>query len=216
MNPFVKFLNSSIGRKYVMAITGLSLLLFLIVHLVGNLTLYVGPEAFNEYAYFLESNPLLPVAEAGLAAVFLVHIVFAIMLINKNRGSRSDKYQSSLGMGAKTLASTTMWVTGPLLLVFLLIHLWDFRISKEFIDPSEYDLAAMVIARFKSPIGLGIYVTSMVVLGFHMWHAFQSAFQTLGLAHPRYRGLIQLTGRAIAVLLVVGFGGIPCYLFFAG
>ena len=109
-----------------------------------------------------------------------------------------------------------MWVTGPLLLVFLLIHLWDFRISKEFLDASEYDLAAMVTARLKSPIGFGIYSISIVVLGFHMWHAFQSAFQTLGIAHPRYRGIIKITGRAITALLVAGFGGIPVYLFLAG
>ena len=216
MNSFVKFLNSSIGRKYVMAITGLSLTLFLLVHMAGNLTLYFGADAFNEYAHLIESNPLLPLAEIGLFVLFVVHIVFAVFLTTKNKTSRTDKYRSELGMGAKSLASTTMWITGPLLLVFLLIHLWDFRISKEFIDPSEYDLAAMVIARFKSPIGFGIYSLSMVVLGFHMWHAFQSAFQTLGMAHPRYRGLIKLTGRGIAVLLVVGFGGIPCYLFFAG
>ncbi|WP_419190173.1 succinate dehydrogenase cytochrome b subunit [Saltatorellus ferox] len=216
MNPFVKFLNSSIGRKYVMAVTGLSLTLFLLVHMAGNLTLYAGPKAFNDYAYLLESNPLLPVAEAGLAALFFVHVLFAVFLTTKNKASRTDKYRSQLGMGAKSVASTTMWITGPLLLVFLLIHLWDFRISKEFLDESEYDLAAMVTARLKSPIGFGIYLVSMGVLGFHMWHAFQSAFQTLGFAQPRYRGLIKITGRVITVLLVAGFGGIPIYLFFAG
>ncbi|MFT5732596.1 MAG: succinate dehydrogenase / fumarate reductase cytochrome b subunit [Planctomycetota bacterium] len=216
MNPFVKFLNSSIGRKYVMAVTGLSLTLFLLVHMAGNLTLYAGNQAFNDYAHLLESNPLLPLAEASLAALFFVHILFAVFLTKKNRDSRSDKYRSKLGMGVKTIASTTMWVTGPLLLVFLLIHLWDFRISKEFLDASEYDLAAMVTARLKSPIGFGIYSISIVVLGFHMWHAFQSAFQTLGIAHPRYRGIIKITGRAITALLVAGFGGIPVYLFLAG
>ncbi|MDB4561847.1 hypothetical protein N9185_00565, partial [bacterium] len=135
-------------------------------------------------------------------------------LTGRNKTSRSDKYQSSLGMGAKTVASTTMWITGPVLLVFLVIHIWDFRISKELLD--EYDLAQMVVDRLRHPVGFVIYTASIGMVGLHMWHAFQSAFQTLGVAHPRYRSLIQNTGRLITALLVAGFGGIPFYLFFTG
>jgi len=214
MNSFIRFLNSSIGRKYVMAVTGLSLTLFLLVHMAGNLTLYAGNDAFNEYAELLESNPLLPLAEAGLLVLFVVHILFAVLLTGRNKGSRSEKYQSSLGMGAKTVASTTMWITGPVLLVFLVIHIWDFRISKELVE--EYDLAQMVVDRLRHPVGFMIYTASIGMVGLHMWHAFQSAFQTLGVAHPRYRALIQNTGRLITALLVAGFGGIPFYLFFTG
>ena len=214
MNSFIRFLSSSIGRKYVMAVTGLSLTLFLLVHMAGNLTLYAGNDAFNEYADLLESNPLLPLAEAGLLVLFVVHILFAVLLTGRNKTSRSDKYQSSLGMGAKTVASTTMWITGPVLLVFLVIHIWDFLISKELLD--EYDLAQMVVDRLRHPVGFVIYTASIGMVGLHMWHAFQSAFQTLGVAHPRYRSLIQNTGRLITALLVAGFGGIPFYLFFTG
>jgi len=214
MNSFIRFLNSSIGRKYVMAVTGLSLTLFLLVHMAGNLTLYAGNEAFNEYADLLESNPLLPLAEAGLLVLFVVHILFAVLLTGRNKTSRSDKYQSNLGMGSKTVASTTMWITGPVLLVFLVIHIWDFRISKELLE--EYDLAQMVVDRLRHPLGFVIYTASIAMVGLHMWHAFQSAFQTLGVAHPRYRALIQNTGRLITALLVAGFGGIPFYLFFTG
>jgi len=214
MNSFIRFLNSSIGRKYVMAVTGLSLTLFLLVHMAGNLTLYAGNEAFNEYADLLESNPLLPLAEAGLLVLFVVHILFAVLLTGRNKTSRSEKYQSNLGMGSKTVASTTMWITGPVLLVFLVIHIWDFRISKELLE--EYDLAQMVVDRLRHPLGFVIYTASIAMVGLHMWHAFQSAFQTLGVAHPRYRALIQNTGRLITALLVAGFGGIPFYLFFTG
>lgn len=214
MNSFVRFLNSSIGRKYVMAVTGLSLTLFLLVHMAGNLTLYAGNDAFNAYAEVLESNPLLPVAEAGLLGLFVVHILFAVLLTGRNRSSRSERYRSDLGMGAKTVASTTMWITGPLLLVFLVIHIWDFRISKEFLE--EVDLAQMVVDRLRHPAGFLIYTGAVVLVGLHMWHAFQSAFQTLGVAHPRYRVLIQNTGRLITAALVAGFGGIPAYLFFTG
>ncbi|MEM9801033.1 MAG: succinate dehydrogenase cytochrome b subunit [Planctomycetota bacterium] len=214
MTALVRFLNSSIGRKYVMAVSGLSLTLFLLVHMAGNLTLYAGNEAFNDYAHVLESNPLLPLAEAGLAALFVVHVAIAVALIRRNKSSRSVAYKSKLGMGAKTVASTTMWITGPLLLVFLLIHLWDFRIRKELVD--DYDLAEMVVERLRSPIGFGIYVIAVGLVGLHMWHAFQSAFQTLGVAHPRYRGLIKNTGRLITIALVAGFGGIPFYIYFTG
>lgn len=213
MNPFVRFLKSSIGRKYVMAVTGLSLTLFLLVHMAGNLTLYAGAEAFNEYADLLESNPLLPLAEAGLLVLFVVHVAFAVFLIKGNRTSRDVGYRADLGMGQKTLASKTMWVTGPLILLFLFVHLWDFRIAKELVEGGEYDLAQMVIDRLRSPVGFGIYVVAIGLTGLHMWHAFQSAFQTLGVAHPRYRNLILHTGRLISLALVAGFGGIPFYLF---
>lgn len=216
MNPFVRFLNSSIGRKYVMALSGLSLTLFLLVHMAGNLTLYVSNDAFNAYAHALESNPLLPLAEAGLLALFLVHIAFAVLLTVRNKSARDTGYKADLGMGAKTVASTTMWITGPLILVFLLIHLWDFRISKEFAEDGDYDLAWMVVDRLNSPAGLIIYMLGIAMVGLHMWHAFQSAFQTLGVAHPRYRNLILWTGRAVTVLLVAGFGGLPLYFFFLG
>ena len=213
MNPFVRFLNSSIGRKYVMAATGLSLTLFLIVHMAGNLTLYAGEDAFNAYAHLIESNPLLPLAEAGLLGLFSVHIVVAVLLIARNNSSRSTAYSASLGMGAKTFASQTMRFTGPLLLIFLAVHLWDFRISKEFIDESEVDLAKMVLARLRQPLGVAIYLAGVGLVGLHMWHAFQSAFQTLGVSHPRYRAALLWSGRLLSIALVVGFGALPIYVF---
>ena len=206
-----RFLTSSIGRKYVMAVTGLSLVLFLLAHLAGNLTLFISDEAFNGYAKALEANPLLPLAELGLAAVFGVHIAMAIWLIALNKEARNQGYRSQLGVGAKTLASTTMQVTGPLLLVFLVIHLWDFRVQKFF--DHELDLAAAVRARLSSPVGASIYFAGMLVLLLHLWHAFQSSFQTLGVAHPRYRTLILWLGRGLALALFLGFTAIPAWLF---
>lgn len=207
-----RFLSSSLGRKYVMAVSGLALVLFLVAHLAGNLTLFVGNDLFNAYAHALESNPLLPLLEAGLAAVFLVHIALAVVLIVQNRAARRDKYRSELGKGGKSLASATMTITGPLVLVFLLIHLWDFRISKLFVDDG-YDLAVAVRERLASPLGATIYIFGLLALGLHLWHAFQSAFQTLGLGHPRWRQVILWTGRALAILLFVGFVSFPFWLF---
>jgi len=207
-----RFLSSSLGRKYVMAVSGLALVLFLIAHLAGNLTLFVGNDLFNAYAKALESNPLLPLAEAGLAAVFLVHIALAVLLITKNRAARRDKYRSDLGKGGKTLASATMSITGPIVLVFLLIHLYDFRISRMFVDEG-YDLAVAVRARLASPLGATIYIFGLLALGTHLWHGFQSAFQTLGLGHPRWRQVVLWTGRVLTLLLFLGFVSFPFWLF---
>lgn len=206
-----RFLTSSIGRKYVMAVTGLSLVLFLLVHLAGNLTLYISDAAFNGYAAALEANPLLPLAELGLAALFGVHSAMAFWLTILNRRARKDGYRSQLGVGRKTLASTTMAVTGPLVLVFVLIHVWDFRVQK-FLD-HELDLALAVRDRLASPVGASIYMFFMVVLLLHLWHAFQSSFQTFGLGHDRWRNVVLWAGRALAVVLFVGFLSFPVWLF---
>jgi succinate dehydrogenase / fumarate reductase cytochrome b subunit len=207
-----RFLSSSLGRKYVMAATGLLLVLFLIAHLAGNLTLFIGNGTFNAYAHALESNPLLPLLEAGLAALFLVHIALAIVLIVQNRAARRDKYRSELGKGGRSLASATMTITGPIVLVFLLIHLYDFRISKMFVAEG-YDLAVAVRERLASPLGATIYIFSMLALGTHLWHGFQSAFQTLGVGHPRWRQVILWVGRGLAVVLCLGFVSFPFWFF---
>lgn len=210
-----RFLTSSLGRKYVMAVSGLALVLFLVAHLAGNLTLFVGNDLFNAYAHALESNPLLPLMEAGLAAVFLVHIAVAIVLIVQNRAARRARYHSELGKGGrvgKTVASATMAITGPIVLVFLLIHIYDFRISKLFVDEG-YDLAVAVRARLSSPLGATIYIFGLLALGTHLWHGFQSAFQTLGVGHPRWRLVILWTGRVLAVVLFLGFVSFPFWLF---
>jgi succinate dehydrogenase / fumarate reductase cytochrome b subunit len=207
-----RFLSSSLGRKYVMAVTGLSLVLFLVAHLAGNLTLFVGNDTFNAYAHALESNPLLPLAELGLAGIFVVHIALAIALIVRNRAARRDPYRSDLGVGRKTIASMTMKVTGPIILVFLVIHLWDFRVAKMFADEG-YDLAIAVRERLAHPLGATIYIFSFLALGAHLWHGFQSAFQTLGVTHPRWRGPIVALGRVVAIGLFVGFSAITLWLF---
>lgn len=210
-----RFLSSSLGRKYVMAVSGLGLVLFLVVHLAGNLTLFLGNDLFNAYAHALESNPLLPLLEAGLAAVFLVHIALAVWLIVQNRAARRAKYHAELGMGGtvgQSFASATMAITGPIVLVFLLIHIYDFRISKLFVDEG-YDLAVAIRERLASPLGAAIYFIGVLALGVHLWHGFQSAFQTLGLSHPRARLVILWLGRGLAVALFLGFASFPFWLF---
>lgn len=201
------FLRSSIGRKFLMSLTGAALMGFVLVHLLGNLTLFADTSgsAFDRYAHALESNPLLPLAEIGLVVLFVVHIALGIRLALDNRDARQARYKELQAHGGRTLASLTMPVTGVLILIFLIVHLLDFRLAER--DPDG--LAAMVVARLQSPLAALVYVVGVLALGVHLWHAFQSAFQSLGLFHPRYRDLIRNAGRAFAVLVAVGFAAFP-------
>jgi succinate dehydrogenase / fumarate reductase cytochrome b subunit len=133
-------------------------------------------------------------------------------LIVQNRAARRDEYRSELGLGGMTFASKTMTVTGPLGLVLLLIHLYDFRISRMFVDEG-YDLAVAVRERLGSPLGATLYFAGLLALGVHLWHGFQSAFQSLGLGHPRWQPVILWSGRVIALILFLGFVSFPFWLF---
>lgn len=201
------FLRSSIGRKFAMALTGAALALFVLIHLIGNLTLFADAEglAFNAYAHTLESSPLLPLAEIGLAALFVVHIYLGIRTALDNRDARPGRYKDLAPHGNRTLASTSMIVTGLLVGAFLVVHLIDFRLA-----PRDADgLASMVVVRLSKPLGAAIYLIGVLALGVHLWHAFQSLFQTLGLNHPRYRPLIVKSGWAFALLIGGGFAAFP-------
>lgn len=207
------FLRSSIGRKFLMSLTGAALMVFVLAHLLGNLTLFADSSgaAFDRYAHALESNPLLPLAEVGLAVLFVVHIALGIRLALDNREARPARYKELSAHGERSLASLTMPVTGVLVLIFLVVHLIDFRLATR--DPDG--LAGMVVARLRTPLAALVYVVGVVALGVHLWHAFQSAFQSLGLFHPRYRELVRKGGRAFAVLVAVGFAAFPVAILIA-
>jgi succinate dehydrogenase / fumarate reductase cytochrome b subunit len=201
------FLRSSIGRKFAMGLTGAALALFVLIHLLGNLTLFADADgqAFNAYAHTLESSPLLPLAEIGLAALFVIHIYLGIRTALENREARPSRYKDLAPHGNRTLASTSMIVTGLLVGAFLVVHLIDFRLATR--DPDG--LASMVVVRLSKPIGAAIYLVGVLALGVHLWHAFQSLFQTFGLNHPRYRPLIVRAGWAFAILIGGGFAAFP-------
>ncbi len=211
MSWLERFLHSSIGRKALMAVTGLLLIGYLVLHLAGNLTLYADEkgESFNTYAESIAGNPLLPLAEVGLLALFLVHIGLGVRVALANREARKAGYRVRTSLGQRTFSSSTMLVTGVLVLVFLVVHVYDFRLPKLMGSPEAADLALLVKRRLASPIGAGIYLLGVGALGLHLAHAFQSAFQTLGVNHPRYRPLIARAGLALAVLLFLGFASFP-------
>ena len=222
MNWFTKTFSSTLGRKFIMSITGLFLCSFLVVHLVGNLTLFYkdGGEAFNIYSHFMANNPVIRTMEFVLVAGFLFHIYDAIVLTRRNKGARPVGYANNHPEENSTWSSRNMGLLGTVILVFLLVHLWNFFVPARFgelegVPEKEYlNLYSEVALAFKNPIYVGLYVISMVALAYHLIHGFQSAFQSLGLTHKKYTPFIQKFGVAFSIIISLGFAIIPLYFFF--
>ena len=210
MQRLGKRLRTSIGKKALMALTGLGLTVFLILHLLGNLTLFAGDAQFTAYAAKLTSNKaLVYTAEVGLLLLFLAHIVLAVRTSMENRAARDARYAIRTSKGAKTPGSASMLVTGALIAIFLVIHLLDFRLNREH---NVERLAFMVRERLSEPLGIAIYLAGVAAVGLHLSHAVQSAFHTLGVDHPRYVPLIRRGGLALALVLTLGFAAFPILL----
>lgn len=225
MNWLTKFLTSSIGKKMIMSLTGLFLIIFLVVHLIGNLQLMAsdGGQAFNEYAYLMTTNPLIKTVSYGLYFFILVHIVQGLVLWSQNRSARKSRYAVSNPATDKT--SQNMAWLGIIIMVFLILHLWQFWAQMKlgnlaFVPASEYgdgsikNLYAPVYNAFKDPIYVVVYVLSMIVIALHLKHGFQSAFQTLGLNHKKYMPFIKTLGIVYSILVPLGFAIIPIYFYF--
>jgi succinate dehydrogenase / fumarate reductase cytochrome b subunit len=210
----IRFLESSIGKKMMVAVAGLLLCGFLITHLLGNLLLFVGAGAFNKYASTLEHNPLLPLAEIGLAVLFLIHIALSVRARLANMAARPTGYQVTADKGARTPGSRSMAISGSLILLFLIVHLKTFRFAAK--EMRESDMYQLVTSAFTNPLYAGFYVLALIGLGLHLSHGFQSGFQTLGLNHPRYSPLIRKLGLAFAILVALGFASMPVYFGFLG
>ncbi len=227
MSWFLKFLTSSIGQKLIMSLTGLFLITFLVVHLAGNLQLLANDqgESFNTYAYFMTNNPFIKTTSYGLYFFILLHTIQGIALAIKNRGAKGSKY--AVSSNAKTSSSgTKMALLGTLILAFLCIHMGDFWFKMKFtdtlamvsydgVDMQVKDLYSRVSLAFSNPILVVVYVIGQIVLAMHLWHGFQSAFQTLGLNHRKYTPAIHFLGKAYAILIPLGFVIIPLAHFFS-
>ena len=218
-------LRSSIGKKLLNGLTGVLLLLFIVAHLAGNLTIFVGKDALNAYAATTHSlGALLIVIELGLAALFLAHAVSAISVWRDNRAARDTRYVVSKSKGAaskQTIASRTMIVTGLVLLAFLILHLWQFRFGPDNRTAlpghsgDVWDLHRIVVDTFKNPIWTGVYVAVMILLGFHLRHGFWSAFQSIGALNPKLRPLAFSAGVIFAIVIAVGFLLLPIFVYLA-
>jgi len=211
MSSRLRVFASSVGTKLLIGITGLALFLYLIIHIGGNLLVFFGPDVYNRYAFVLESNPLLPVVEIGLLLIFLVHVYKTVRMFIGNQHARPVGYMMKKGAGStsrKTIASTTMIVSGLWLLVFVVIHAKTFREGwgTEYPWPAGgRDLYRQEMETFANPLVVGFYVLTMVIVGSHLWHGISSAFQSLGASQPRWTPRILLAGKVIAVLIAGGF-----------
>jgi succinate dehydrogenase / fumarate reductase cytochrome b subunit len=245
--------RSSLGSKYVMAITGLLLIGFVLAHMTGNLLVFLGPDAINSYAHALKDKPaLLWTARLGLLVVFVVHVVLGIRLTMQNRAARPTPYVYEDTLQA-SWASRHMLLTGLVLLAFVVYHLAHFTLGvvkranvqhtardglvelsppKDYLDLAELrsadrrsyaavpdvdlrsldprkvdarqDVYSMVIAGFRNPWVSLSYLVAMAFLGLHLWHGGSSWFQSLGLNHPRYHGIIGAIGPLLAGVVVAG------------
>lgn len=201
------FVNSSIGKKILVALAGLLLTGFLVAHLAGNLLIYAGEGAFNQYAAAMEENEaLLAIAEIGLVALFLGHIVLSLWARRQSAQARPVGYAMQASKGGRTLPSRTMLLTGLLTLAFLVVHIRTFKFGAK-----TDGLYRLVMGWFANPLYAGFYVLAMGGLSLHLSHGFQSACQTLGLNHPKYTPLIKKTGYGLALLLAAGFASLPIY-----
>lgn len=216
----MEFLNTSIGRKIVMAVTGLSMALFAVVHLIGNSTVYAGPGGLNSYAVHLHSLPLPIIMSfrAVMLALFVVHVVYGIQLTIENRGGRPSDYAVK-ATRKTTFASENMIWTGLLLLVFIIYHLlhFTFRVTPGLTLTTDasghFDVFAMVASSFSSFGGAGLYAVAMAVLFLHLYHGIQSLFQTFGLANGNTLPTITKAGALVALVLFFGFVAIPMSIF---
>ena len=200
---------TSVGTKILIGITGAALFLYLIVHIAGNLMVFGGPAFFNKYAYTLEGNPLIPVIEIGLLLIFLLHIYKTVTMFLANQQARPVAYVRKKYAGRpsrKSIASSTMIVSGLWLLVFVVVHVKAFRYGTEYEWPAGgRDLYRLEMENFSNPLVVGFYILSMIIVGSHLWHGITSAFQSVGLDHPKVTPKLLVAGKVIAVLIAGGF-----------
>ena len=222
MRSFSTIAWSSVGKKIFTGITGLSLCGFVLVHLAGNMTLLDSSgDMFNLYAHHLTSlGPLLYVAEAILVSIFVIHMIIGLSIfISKLRGRPVpyDVVTNAGGNSHKTISSTTMIYTGSLLLIFMVVHLINFKYGpyySTYIDGKEVrDLYRLVLETFAKEGYFIYYIVSMIFLGYHLRHGFWSAFQSLGMSHPVWTKPVYAIGVLFAVLIGFGFIFLPVWLY---
>lgn len=218
------FLTSSIGKKVIMSLSGLFLISFLCVHLALNLLLIFDNSGalFNEGAHFMATNPIIKIVEPILAIGFIIHIIWATALTLQNQKARPVKYAQRNQSQNATWASRNMYILGGLVLVFLIIHLYNFWWNVKFgvleIVPGTdmHDTYTLVASLFKSSIiYCAIYVVGAVLLGLHLTHGFWSAFQSIGFSNDIWRKRLEWLAYFFAIIFAVGFSIIPLY-FVAG
>ena len=215
----MRYLTSSVGRKYLMAITGLVWSGFVLTHMLANLLIIFSAEAYNKYAHALTSNPLIYLAEAALVLTLLLHAADGMSLWWRNQRTKPSQYAvTPKRVKGASLASKSMIYTGSIMLVFLVLHLITFKFGTNYTvsyDGVEMrDLHRLVLEVFRIPAYVAWYFVCMVLVGVHLFHGFASSFQTLGINHPRYNPLIKGVGYFYGFGIAAGFIAQPLYVYF--
>jgi len=218
-HPIVLWLFSSIGKKTIVALTGIALVLFVTGHLLGNFTLFLGPDWINSYAKHLQDlGPMLWVIRFGLLGVVVLHIFFTMLLWKENHAARPKKYLASDPIKT-TIFARTMRLTGLIVFAFIIFHLAHFTVRV--VDPSfqhmettldgheVHDVFKMVVVGFSNPWVVAIYLVSLFLLTLHLSHGIGSLFQTLGITNRTLRPILEIATRAYAWALFVGYASIP-------
>ena len=217
MGKTAKFLTSSVGRKVTMALSGLFLCSFLVVHLLINLfALKVksdGAKEFDMYAHFMATNTLIRPLEWVLFGGFLLHAVLGIYLYLLNRKARPVQYEANKANENSSWVSRLSWLTGIFVGVFLVVHINTFFVQSRWFD--ERPMIELIKDAFRSRLYVAFYMVSLVFLAYHLKHGFQSAFQTFGLRVGKFETLINAAGAIFWFLIPVAFALVPLYFLFA-
>ena len=220
------FINSSIGKKLIMSISGLFLIVFLLVHLTANLFLLGGSDAFNLSAHFMDTNPLIQLMQPILALGFALHIIYSLIVQFHNWKSRPVKYAKVDQKEASTWASRNMIWLGLFVLAFLITHIINFfwiikfgELQTVTVDGVQMEDAYSLVSGLFMNGTTGIiysliYIIGFIALGLHLHHALWSAFQTIGWSNIKWRKILTLIGDIYAILIAVGFSIIPIYFLF--
>ena len=221
MNVVSGFFKSTLGRKYLMAVTGLLLFGFVVAHMVGNLQIFLGPESINRYGSFLQSlGELLWVARIGLLVAVGLHVWAAVSLTSENRAARPVAYGTLKPVGS-SYASRTMMMSGLIIAAFIMYHLLHFTVQTKAInltgtdfvalhdEKGRHDVYAMMVKGFSHPVVSIFYIIAMVLLSLHLSHGVSAMFQSLGLRSKNYKCAIDGFAKLIAIVLLVGYCSIP-------
>jgi succinate dehydrogenase / fumarate reductase cytochrome b subunit len=202
--------RSHIGKKALMAVSGIVLFLYLIAHMIGNLQAFAGPEQINAYGRFLRVAPLLLwLARAVLLLMLVVHVVAGVQLYLERNRARGPIRYADYRPGASSTASRTMIWSGILIFAFVVYHVLDLTVGVANPDFVHGDIYHNVLATFGQAAGVIAYLVAMVGVGFHLWHGVYSMFQSLGMTNRRLTPKVQRFAAAVAVLLTLGFASIP-------
>jgi succinate dehydrogenase / fumarate reductase cytochrome b subunit len=216
----LRVFSTSVGTKLLIGLTGLFLAVYLVVHIAGNLMVFLGRDLFNQYSHTLAGNPIVVVIEVVLVAGFLVHIFKTVTMYLANRRARPAGYAVKRYAGApsrKSVASSTMIVSGIWLLVFVILHVQAFRFGLDYETADGIrDLYRVEMQVFSNPLTVAFYVLTMVIVGSHLWHGVSSGFQSLGADNPRWTPRLLVAGRALAVFIAGGFVVIAIWAYLTG